>query len=717
LENNLWVGGVLCSLLYIATVRVLRDPIFMYAVEVGVSLTVLLFLPITNINIDATTLSIGLMTLGLISIHCERAFARSDDGFSRKRFGMPLFWSGQIQVGVALLILLGSQIFSWLAGPITKFYAPGFQGNMLTSNPLLAGLLWMCGVYLYLYCDLVVRRVGFYLYGAAFCLLMAIVTLVGWQLHSTEAVIIALAIVALAANLAQSNLAKRGDKLSRLTAPIGLILSGIPLLIGWVIHLRALSSLWGADVPIEWIYVVAMLAVTISARISAHLSRTVSTRHAAVYLAFSAAGLLLAAAGLLPLIGIDQWAHQAPILMLIPIGYIVAARLWRGKSPELPLGWIAHAATGIILFHVFFRSLQQIVVSLSRSTSEQPPSPLMGLVFAQVALFYVLAGLIRKRSVNAYFAAVAACGAAWQWMGYFEIPGRYYALAFAVVGLSALAAARFLGVEQITIYRANGKESLSLHGRGLTAFQSGNAILSIALMSAFFQQLVQLINGSTSGIGNAIFAVTTCISVAGIWIVPTASWRRIYTSASIALGALGILTISIDWFKAFSLGQKFELISVATGVVLLIASYIARFRKSESKNEMVDIGLLLGSMLAALPLLVAVVYHRWWSDSISLYDELAVLTVTILMLVTGYSWQTRSPTLIGGGCLILYLIVMVAELAGRAQELLGVSIFMTLVGGLVFGAGIVLSIYREKLLKLPDKIAKREGVFRIVSWR
>jgi len=40
------------------------------------------------------------------------------------------------------------------------------------------------------------------------------------------------------------------------------------------------------------------------------------------------------------------------------------------------------------------------------------------------------------------------------------------------------------------------------------------------------------------------------------------------------------------------------------------------------------------------------------------------------------------------------------------------------IGGLViFGLGIALSVYREKLLQLPDRIAKRQGVFRILNWR
>ncbi len=43
-DGHLWVGGVVCCLLYAATVVVLRDPAFMYAFEAGVTLTTLLLL-------------------------------------------------------------------------------------------------------------------------------------------------------------------------------------------------------------------------------------------------------------------------------------------------------------------------------------------------------------------------------------------------------------------------------------------------------------------------------------------------------------------------------------------------------------------------------------------------------------------------------------------------------------------------------------------------
>jgi hypothetical protein len=35
----------------------------------------------------------------------------------------------------------------------------------------------------------------------------------------------------------------------------------------------------------------------------------------------------------------------------------------------------------------------------------------------------------------------------------------------------------------------------------------------------------------------------------------------------------------------------------------------------------------------------------------------------------------------------------------------------------IFGTGVVLAVYRDRLLALPAKVRNREGVFRVLSWR
>ncbi len=64
-----------------------------------------------------------------------------------------------------------------------------------------------------------------------------------------------------------------------------------------------------------------------------------------------------------------------------------------------------------------------------------------------------------------------------------------------------------------------------------------------------------------------------------------------------------------------------------------------------------------------------------------------------------------------------YLVLLIVELARHAEQMVGVATFMTIIGGLVFAVAIGLSMYREKLLQLPNKIANREGIFKIVDWR
>ena len=116
-----------------------------------------------------------------------------------------------------------------------------------------------------------------------------------------------------------------------------------------------------------------------------------------------------------------------------------------------------------------------------------------------------------------------------------------------------------------------------------------------------------------------------------------------------------------------------------------------------------------------MPLFVAMIYHRFFGTAPSLPDELALVTVAMLMLVSGCGWQIKSTTLVGGIDLGIYLILLFGSLAYRPEVAVGV--YLLIGGGLIFAAGLLLSIYRDKLLAIPDQIANREGLFRIIDWR
>ena len=116
-NGNLWLGGVICCLLYVATVYVLRDPLFLYAVEAGVTLTVAP-LPcrvrsgprygLPQLGADGAGADLGPQRAGLSSrrAHLYPAAFRHAAVLVRS-----------CAVGGSLVVLLGSQIAGWLVGP------------------------------------------------------------------------------------------------------------------------------------------------------------------------------------------------------------------------------------------------------------------------------------------------------------------------------------------------------------------------------------------------------------------------------------------------------------------------------------------------------------------------------------------------------------------------------------------------------------------------
>ena len=727
LGDNLWIGGLVCCLLYAGTVWVLRDPLFMYAVEAGVALTVGLLVAELGMITEASAVSMFLMALGLISIHAERAFPPEAEHFTRQRFGLPLFWSGHVLLGASLLILLGVQAAGWLVDPIRDMFGTQWQGNLLTQWSLLAGGLWLAGTYAYLYSDIVVRRVGIYTCVAAFCFLLAEVTIVGQSLRG-EGIIAVLTLTAIGAIAVQSYVAKAkaNERLNRAVPPLGMALSILPILIGLSLHIRATSPLaiemsekYGWVHQTGWWFVAVMVLAAGCNRMAAYLYRQTAPKWSTGYFFLSAAALIVAAAGLLRGCGLEAWTEQAPLLMIIPLAYMVASRLWRGHTPSRPLYGVAQTATAVILVHGLAASMESLEL-VAHPVQQQMANLLLGVVFLEAAVFYILAATFRPRSANIYFATAAACAALWQLLGYLAVPGAYHTMMYAALGVGFLAIARSLGLEQVPVYRSTGAQVTATRGRGLPAYQTGNAIVIIALLAAFLQGLQGLMemDGQQTEWRNVFALVLTAIaSGAAACLVPRGAWRRIYTVTTIGLA--GVLFLTLNLLVNMNGWQKLEIFCVVVGLLLIGISYVGRFREAtREENEMVTFGLWLGSILATMPLLIAAVYYRVGDSQLSMMDEIAILCVTIVMLVTGYSWQIKSTTFFGGFTLVLYLVIFLVSLGWqRLEEEWVVGVFLAVGGGLVFTCGIALSIYRERLLELPERIAKREGIFRIIAWR
>jgi hypothetical protein len=414
---------------------------------------------------------------------------------------MPLFWSGHAQLAASLLILLAAQTIGWL--PEDAIELLGRWGFQLSQSRLLAGGIWLAAAYAYLYSDFVVRRVGVYTYLAALAFVMAQVSLLGFTLGG-EGLIIVLAMTSAAASVAHHFTTTASEKIDRAIPPVILILGGLPVLLGVFLHLRATSELvqyFYSEYATGWLFVVAMLIAVAASRVSAFLYRHRNPRLSVACLFLSAASLLVAAAGLLRALDFTGWEQQAPLLMLIPIGYLIAARLWRGHTPERPLGWVAQTATAVILVNVFFGSLK-IVESVIIPVTGETANLLLGLVFVEAAIFYSLAAYFRRRSLNVCFATVAACGAIWQLAGYWDIAAAYYTILYATLGVGLLALSRWLGIELITVFDVDGSHARArADGRGLPVYQGGNAIMLVASLAALFQATAHLLVELATSLG------------------------------------------------------------------------------------------------------------------------------------------------------------------------------------------------------------------------
>ena len=706
-ERYLWMAALVCCLAYGATAYVLRDRLFVYVAEGGIVLSGMLLMANQGVVRQVFVLSLFLVVLGAVSIHVERAFSPTEGSFSRRRFGLAAFWSGHAQMGIGLVMLLAAQVLFWLRLPAENFLGYEWAEIGEEDMQLRTGLLWLVGTYVYLYSDLVVRRVGVYVYLAAFSLLLAIVTLVGWRFE-TEGIILALALAVLGTNLAQNFMSGDSDKLSRVVAPLGLILGALPLGLGLILHIRATSQLIAEEWIMQtgWFFVGAMVVMAIASRVGAFVQRAVAPRLSASYFFLCAAALLLAAAGLLRVaFDLTGWSRQAPLLMIIPIVYMVASRLWRGHSPERPLAWVAHTATAVMMLGVLGATVEWAGAVRDRliPITGQQANLIFALVFAEAMLFYGLAAAVRKRGANIYLATAAACAALWQFLNYWEVQTAYSTLIFAVLGTAIL-----------LVNRVTKLERFQASALAAPSFQSGNALLTMAFLAASLQGLARLVQGREQVAGTLIpLTITAAVSALAAWIVQHSAWRRWYFTTFFVLTGLIFLTINV--LIDLSNWQKLEIFCVVAGLVALVSGYVGMFREQEERSDLVDFGLWIGSILAAIPLLVAVIYHRFAGDGVSLINEFGLLTISVLILAAGLMFQVKSSTLLGGTTLIIHLLVLVISVGYIEQ--IAVGVYLAIGGAVLFALGIALSIYRERLLQLPGRIADREGVFRIIAWR
>ena len=438
LDGHLWVAALVISVLYAASALVLRDELFVYIFTAGVTLTGLLFLadlpPSPEKFWEIAPPATLLVVLGLLAIHAERAFPEEEGPFGRRRFGLAFFWSGHALLAAGLLLVLGAEIAGdWLYKPV---FQNVYEQMKARPSPIVGELRWLAlllvvaGTYAYIYSDLVVRRVGVYVYIAAATLLWALV--LSLQLLNIalgmDALIAVLALTALAVNGSQASVF-RDSRYTRAFPILGLLLPLLAVALGLLVYVQALSpnlkGVWQTG-EAPWRYVGAMLLTAVSCRFGAYLYRQGQPRLTAVYFFATAAATLVAATAFLAALGLNTWQQHAPWLMLLPIVYLIAARLYRGRSEEQPLLWVGHAATAVMLAASLASAVEGFAL-----VQKQPLNLALALFCAEAAVFYALATAFYRQTWTIHLGAAMACGAVWQVLTYWAVAAEFYTLTFA----------------------------------------------------------------------------------------------------------------------------------------------------------------------------------------------------------------------------------------------------------------------------------------------
>ncbi len=703
----MWLAALVCCVLYAAAAAVLEDPVFVYVLIAGVTLTGSLILADLHKLMQVAPPATMLVALGLLSLHAERAFAEGDGPFSRKRFGMACFWSAQALLGAGLLLLLAAQLAGWV--PMAMSWLT--QRPLIDTDPtqrLLAVGLVLAGAYAYLYSDLVVRRVGVYVYFAAFMLLWAelLVIDLGRLTGHPSALIGVLALTSLAINLAQAlalgkNASEGAAKLARPLPALGLMLSAVPVLLGVVLHMRAtrldINTAWPYSVT--WAYVAAMALTAVCCRISAYLHEHRMPRLAAAYLAATAAATLVGAAGLLSMLGLKAWPVQSPLLMLIPILYLLASRLYQGRPSQQPLAAVAQAAAAVLLVSALFSALN--LIQRLEPVVGMHTNLLLSLLCAEAAVFYVAAAILYGGAANVYLATAMACGSVWQLLNFWDFRAEYYCITFAVLGTALL-----------TAYRLAAWERVARPALVIAAFRCANALMSLSFVAAALMALSRLATSTTDWFLAGLLAAFILLGLLAAILVQHSGFRRWYITVAVAEAALTFIVAQQQIH--LSPWQNIELFCVAVGLILLVIGYVLWYREQDRQSDAASFCLLFGSLLAGVPLAIAATVNRFGYE-ISMMDELGLATVSVLMFVTGVMCRLRATTLVGGSLLVIHLAMLLVFAGMRAQ--LAVGVYLAIGGAAIFALGVLLSIYRDRLLALPQRIKQHEGAFRVLAWR
>ena len=264
--------------------------------------------------------------------------------------------------------------------------------------------------------------------------------------------------------------------------------------------------------------------------------------------------------------------------------------------------------------------------------------------------------------------------------------------------------------------------SAALGGRGyhLAAIAAGGRVAVIlgGAGGALFA-----VNRMLGGDANSSLLASTIAHAALVSV--TAAFSRQDEGRAALIGLAVVLTLAsgavLNVVSTLALPQKLELFATAVGTAVLgfgIAGWRREGEDQPREGNVVDAQLWIGGLLATAPMTIGLLVTRidggaaWWRG----VHEVGVLAISLALAGSGVLAKLRSTTLCGAAALATYVVGLVV-LIDVPDQLQTVAVYLMTGGGTLFAIAVLLSVYRDRLLALPDKVRRGDGMFAVLKWR
>lgn len=716
--GHLWVPAAICCGIYAIVGWVVRDSRFVYALVGGIVLTGSLFLA------DATVARFWyllphvtfLVSAGWICCFAERQFPANDGPFSRDRFGLAFHRSGIALLAAGFALLLGGQVLASVSGVIPVVNAPLLA--TLQSQKIWAAII-LAGSTAGFMCLHVIRgRQGRYAVAAwvtaAWCVVTVVDSLgirptLNHLLIATASLVTTWNLIALVSARATADVpTDDGSRLDRFVEASHVL--SVLLTMAGVTHFFGQFFVATDSLLLNsggWVLVAQLITTTVAVWSTSLVIRNPRDSKPLIVpsnalLCMGTVTAILASATTTLAAGWEHATVVSTILMALPTLSSAATLFAVRTETQERLRLAVRTAQPVTLILLAGMTVTGgLVVTAPHLTT--------CFILSVAALNWHLAARTEQAATGSWLGHIALSLSVWQGL----VAAGSDASQALVTGPTCIG--MLLALFHAFLSKSTDENSAESpqHREAarnvLVLFGNGSGIL-LAMNRVMADEPV------TGLIGMLVFQLAGAV-ICGLLTAHT-QWRTTFRIAS--LGLVTAIIAVINGIVDMSWVRRAELISILSGAALIVMGYIAWAREENERDGMATLGLACGSLLVSIPLSLGLVHERLADGSTfagwGMFHEAGVIIAGVILLGSGLLCRVRATTLAGTVLFAVHLGSLVT-LIHWPEQLLNVSVLMMAGGAAFFVTAVLLSIYHDRLVAIPDRIRDGQGMFGVLKWR